>query len=68
MSRYLELLAASSQRVGSSLCVGIDPDPAHLSAEHAASVAGLREWVRILINATAQYAAAYKVNLAFFEA
>ena len=68
VSRYLELLAASSQRVGSSLCVGIDPDPAHLSPEHAASVAGLREWLRILISATAQYAAAYKVNLAFFEA
>ena len=68
MSRYLELLAASSQRVGSTLCVGIDPDPAHLSPEHAASVAGLREWVRLLVTATAQYAAAYKVNLAFFEA
>jgi orotidine 5'-phosphate decarboxylase subfamily 2 len=68
MSRYLELLAASSQRVGSSLCVGIDPDPAHLAPEHAASVAGLRVWVRLLVTATAQYAAAYKVNLAFFEA
>jgi orotidine-5'-phosphate decarboxylase len=68
MSRYLERLAASSQRVGSSLCVGIDPDPAHLSAQHAATVSGLREWVRVLIRATAQYAAAYKVNLAFFEA
>ncbi len=68
MSRYLELLAASSERVGSSLCVGIDPDPSHLSPEHAASVAGLREWVRLLVTATAQYAAAYKVNLAFFEA
>jgi orotidine-5'-phosphate decarboxylase len=68
MSRYLELLAASSQRVGSSLCVGIDPDPSHLSPEHAASVAGLRAWVRLLVKATSQYAAAYKVNLAFFEA
>jgi len=68
MSRYLELLAASSQRVGSSLCIGIDPDPSHLSPEHAASVAGLRAWVRLLVKATAQYAAAYKVNLAFFEA
>ena len=68
MSRYLELLAASSQRVGSSLCVGIDPDPAHLLSEHEASVAGLREWVGVLVKATVQYAAAYKVNLAFFEA
>jgi len=68
MSHYLERLAASSQRVGSSLCVGIDPDPSHLSPEYASSVAGLREWVRLLLTATAQYAAAYKVNLAFFEA
>lgn len=68
MSRYLELLAASSQRVGSSLCVGIDPDPSHLSPEYASSVAGLRRWAHLVIASTADYAAAYKVNLAFFEA
>jgi orotidine-5'-phosphate decarboxylase len=68
MSRYLELLAASSQRVGSSLCVGIDPDPSHLLPEYASSVAGLRRWARLVIASTAEHAAAYKVNLAFFEA
>lgn len=68
MSRYLELLAASCARVGNRLCVGIDPDPAQLPPEYAASVAGLRSWVTLLIEATSEYAAAYKVNLAFFEA
>ena len=68
MSRYLSMLAASTQRAGSRLCVGIDPDPALLPAAHAASIAGLRDWVRILVGATTEFAAAYKLNLAFFEA
>ena len=68
MSRYLELLGASTQRAGSRLCVGIDPDPSHLRPEYTATVSGLEAWVRLLISATAEYAAAYKVNLAFFEA
>ena len=68
MSRYLELLGASTQRAGSRLCVGIDPDPSHLRPEYTATASGLEAWVRLLISATAEYAAAYKVNLAFFEA
>jgi len=68
VSSYLERLAASCARVGNRLCVGIDPDPAQLPDGHATSVAGLQAWVTLLIKATTEYAAAYKVNLAFFEA
>lgn len=68
VSRYLDLLEASTARTGGRLCVGIDPDPAHLPAEFSEGEAGLRRWCELLIDATAEHAAAYKVNLAFFEA
>ena len=68
MSRYLELLDASSARVGAPLCIGIDPDPAALPERFARSAAHIGAWVDLLIEATSAAAAAYKVNLAFFEA
>ena len=68
MSRYLDLLEASTTRSGGRLCVGIDPDPAHLPEEFSRDEVGLRRWCELLIDATAEHAAAYKVNLAFFEA
>lgn len=68
MSRYLDLLEASTTRRKSRLCVGIDPDPAHLPTAFAQGEEGLRRWCELLISATATHAAAYKVNLAFFEA
>ncbi|MFM2104264.1 MAG: hypothetical protein RL006_431 [Chloroflexota bacterium] len=68
MSRYLDLLEASTTRSGGRLCVGIDPDPAHLPEEFSRGEVGLRRWCELLIDATAEHAAAYKVNLAFFEA
>jgi orotidine-5'-phosphate decarboxylase len=68
VSRYLDLLEASIARTGGRLCVGIDPDPAHLPSEFAEGEGGLRRWCELLIDATAEHAAAYKVNLAFFEA
>ena len=48
--------------------MGIDPDPAHLPAALSHGEKGLRDWCELLIGATANHAAAYKVNLAFFEA
>uniref|UniRef100_UPI0040495D42 orotidine-5'-phosphate decarboxylase n=1 Tax=Candidatus Limnocylindrus sp. TaxID=2802978 RepID=UPI0040495D42 len=68
MSRYLDLLEASIKRRGGRLCVGIDPDPAHLPAAFSQGEEGLRRWCELLISATADHAAAYKMNLAFFEA
>jgi len=68
MSRYLELLGASSARVGSHLCVGIDPVPSALPTAFRESPAGVERWVDTLIAATAPHAAAFKLNLAYFEA
>lgn len=55
------------RRKGSFLCVGLDPDvkkiPKHLlTAEYP-----LFEFCKAIVDATAQYAVAYKPNLAFFE-
>ena len=63
MSRYLELLEASSKRVGSSLCVGIDPDPSQFPSTYASSPDGVRQWVQLLVRASEPYAAAYKVEI-----
>ena len=54
-------------RKGSFLCVGLDPDikkiPQHLLKEENPLLA----FNKAIIDATAQYAVAYKPNLAFYE-
>ena len=59
---FLEKLAAAVRRHRSLLCIGLDPDPALLP------VADVFEFNRAIIDATADLAAAYKPNLAFYEA
>jgi orotidine 5'-phosphate decarboxylase subfamily 2 len=56
---FFELVQARAEATGSMLCVGLDP--------RAASVDALREQCGRLIEATADYAVAYKPNSAFFE-
>jgi orotidine-5'-phosphate decarboxylase len=68
MSRYLDLLGASTARVGSFLCVGIDPVPSALPVTFRESHAGIERWIEVLIASTAPHAAAFKMNLAYFEA
>lgn len=68
MSRYLDSLEASVRRVGSRLCVGIDPDPAQIPDVAGTGTTGLFNWCKMLIDSTLEHAAAFKVNLAFFEA
>lgn len=65
---YLARLAARTERVGSVLCLGIDPDPATIPASLGHGVAGVERFARLLLDAAAPVAAAVKVNLAFFEA
>jgi len=55
-------------RKGSFLCVGLDSDP-ELFPEHISVLANpIFEFNKAIIDATAQYAVAYKPNLAFYEA
>ena len=65
MTTFFSLLEASVRRTGSLLCIGLDPHPADLPAPTADAA---RAFCLCLIDATADLAAAYKPNAAFFEA
>ena len=65
---FLDRLAARTERVGTSLCVGLDPDPASLPPGFSPDVAGVEVFSRQVIDAASGYAAAVKANIAFFEA
>lgn len=60
---FAERLARACADAGSCLCVGLDPDPARLPAS-----VGVEAFCRSVVDATAAHAAAFKPNLAFFEA
>jgi uridine monophosphate synthetase len=58
-------LARRAEEVNSLLCVGIDPTSAELSTP---TVQALKEFCFKLVDQTADFAAAFKPNIAFFEA
>lgn len=67
---FRERLRAASERSGSLLCVGLDPDPARLPthlgpADDARTVLAFN---RAIIEATADLVCAYKPNLGFYLA
>ena len=62
---FAEKLQLSSNENKSMLCVGLDPDLAFLRPNHVAEVV---EFNRMLIEATADLACAYKPNLAIYDA
>ena len=62
---FFERLSQRVKQVDSLLCVGLDPHPDDLSA---ATADAAREFCLNLIQATTRAAAAYKPNIAFFEA
>jgi orotidine-5'-phosphate decarboxylase len=64
----LERLRAGVDRVGSPLCIGIDPHPDRLPETLGHDVSGVERFARGLIEATVEHAAAVKLNVAFFEA
>jgi len=68
MNTYLERLALRTRRVGSVLCLGVDPQPETLPAGFPANLKGVERFCQVLIDAAIPYAAAVKPNLAFFEA
>ena len=58
---YRQLLRQSIETRSSHLCVGLDPLPGKIDGSVA-------DFLRRVIGETAAYAAAYKPNIAFFEA
>lgn len=65
---YRELLARRLGRVGSVLCLGLDPEPGSLPRGFPPTVEGIERFGRLLLDVAAPYAAAVKPNLAFYEA
>lgn len=59
---FSEKLGASIARTGSALCVGLDPRP------QTGNMSELGAWLRRVVEETAPFAAAYKPNIAYFEA
>lgn len=60
--RYTERLQQRIVESGSRLCVGLDPRPGDGGAKRA------REFLRQVVEETAPFAAAFKPNMAYFEA
>jgi orotidine-5'-phosphate decarboxylase len=64
---YLRKLADRTSRVGSLLCLGLDPDPAALPDGFSRDLAGIERFATLLVEAAGPHAAAIKPNLAFWE-
>lgn len=60
--KFSEKLSARIRETRSALCVGLDPRP------QTENMTQLADWLRQVIDETAPYAAAYKPNIAYFEA
>ncbi len=65
---FIERLASRVADVGTTLCLGIDPDPNALPNGFSRDVAGVERFALMLVESAVKYAAAVKVNVAFFEA
>jgi orotidine-5'-phosphate decarboxylase len=60
--RYADRLQQRIDKTGSRLCVGLDPRPGDGGASAA------RDFLRQVVEETAEWAVAYKPNMAYFEA
>jgi orotidine 5'-phosphate decarboxylase subfamily 2 len=67
-SPYLERLGARIEATGAVLCIGLDPHPDELPRGFSPDVEGVARFARLIVEAGAPVAAAFKPNLAFFEA
>ncbi len=65
---FLEKLEASVARSGSLLCVGLDPDPRRIPPRFRSADDPIAAFNRSIVEETAEVAAAFKPNLAFYEA
>jgi orotidine-5'-phosphate decarboxylase len=64
---FLSKLADASRARDSILCVGLDPEPDRIPAHLGDGAQAAGRFLRRVIRATSDHAAAYKPNLAFFE-
>src|SRR4051812_3070078 len=64
---FADSLRARASAVRSWLCVGVDPDLSWLPDHLPPTTEGVARFCRSIIDETAPYAAAFKLNFAFFE-
>ncbi|MBD3298919.1 MAG: orotidine-5'-phosphate decarboxylase [candidate division Zixibacteria bacterium] len=67
MTALLEKLAGRTKKTKGILCIGLDPDVEKMPHSIASGPKPLFNFCRRIVEATRDYAAAYKPNLAFFE-
>jgi orotidine-5'-phosphate decarboxylase len=65
---FAEILARAHRESGGLLCVGLDPDPDKLPADLAGAADPLLAFGRRIVDATCEFAAAYKPQIAFYSA
>ena len=65
---FSKRLSAAVTDAGSALCVGLDPDLSALPSGVSRNASGVMEFCIAITDSTAEVAAAFKPNLAFFEA
>jgi orotidine-5'-phosphate decarboxylase len=65
--KAIEKLKKAQERLNTSLCVGIDPDFNKIPSIFPKSAKGIEEFSLKIIDATKDFASAYKINFAFFE-
>jgi orotidine-5'-phosphate decarboxylase len=64
---FFQRLAARCDRTQSSLCIGLDPDPRRIPKYLGSGPETIFNFCAEIIEATADCAAAFKPNIAFFE-
>ncbi len=69
MTAFYKKIRSAIAQSGSYVCVGLDPDPQKLPVQFIRrSSDGIAIFLQEIIEATVPYAAAFKLNLAFYEA
>jgi orotidine-5'-phosphate decarboxylase len=68
LNAIAEKLARRIEAVNSLLCVGLDPDFHKLPQSYRGHVDPLERFGKWIVDQTAEYAAAIKLNAAFYEA
>lgn len=64
---FLQKLDAAVEKNNSLVCVGLDPDVSKIPEKYLAQKDGIFEFLKSIVDATAEFVCAYKPNSAFFE-
>jgi orotidine-5'-phosphate decarboxylase len=66
--KFTDQLTLCQTRNQSLLCVGLDPDPAKFPGKWRGDASKIAEFCKVMVDATAQFACAFKPQIAYFHA